>query len=151
MDSNGTIIWLYDLGLAFLRKVPTDPAKGFDCEPWLVGCYWAAASRREALAADQRRHPWRHFLLYLEKDSGLRQSIDTVVRLGDREQAEVFVCEQLDLFVAKLQRTPVIKAIKSRQEVRARRLQCRDSGFGGFQRPTDAEFDLEALPPKVRS
>lgn len=134
--------WLQDLGICyppFFEQVPA---------PWAVGCLHAATTNK-AFGETSAKPKWRRFMLLVGKDVGLQQAIDTVVRSGSAAQVEVFVCEQLDLFLAKTASAPVIRAIERRQETRARRIQHRDSGFGGFKRPSDAEFLEEALPPKV--
>jgi hypothetical protein len=122
--------------------------------PWVRGVYWLAIARGEVQVNEPKlaaKGPeWKRFLLFLQYDRALQVAIDSVVRLGHREQAWRFVGEHFDSFNERLRSSPVIDKLRERQETRARRLSFREGGFGGFTRPDDTAFDLECLPPKVK-
>lgn len=100
---------------------------------------------------DVARRAWRGFLLVLEKDEASRRAIETVNTL-DPMKAPDYVGELFAGYLDKIVNAPVVRAVQRVQELRARRISGRATGFApdGIARPSDAEFDLEALPPKPR-
>lgn len=129
--------------------------------PWVRAC-WETAKHREELFINpiKFRRIWKHwkiFLLLVEKDIALRDSIDSVARLeSPSSQMTIDAVQEALILFTKKSASPFVEAIKHRQEVRMRRiagktnvanLPTTSGGDFPMERPSDEDFLKEALPP----
>lgn len=140
------------------RKAPV-PVRFTDGRTWVVACYLTARARGEVVleepaARELHNLPtaardtacdakWGGFLLLAAKDEELWRSIEGVARLGGEDAVVRYVGEAIDEFARKTATAYRLRLIRNRQESRARRLD------GRARRPSDEDWEREALPPRL--
>ncbi len=114
---------------------------------WVLAC-WQFGKDEEAVKASttfgrEVRTEWRRFLVYVMKDEGLRAALEAVWRLGDEERTAHFVAKHFERVIDALDDSPVCSRVAALHATRERRLD------GRAQRPEDAAYAAEALPPGI--